>query len=389
MSLKEHLTYFSEKIGPRGSTTEKEKEAAEYSKRIFETLGCKPVIQKFKSAVSAWYPYAVFSFSFVLSETIYLATENKTLLILISVLSLMSIISIIMELSFRNNLFRTFLPKGESQNIICKIKPNGEIRNKVVVLGHIDTHRSPFIFSTAGRTKFFQKLVPLGFSSSLLLLIIYTLSIFKQIIFFKWFSLIPSLFLLLIFILTIQADFTEYSPGANDNATGASIILSLAQKIRENPLNQTEVWLVNSGCEEVGCYGADALAKEYQEELKDCYWIAVDGVGTLDSNPTYITQETFLFTTKSDKELLKKIKEISEKNPELELKEASFRGAYTEGAIGGKYGFKVLTFMSFAKTGELGEWHRPTDTLDRVDIKTVEKTEKAVFELIKSIDNEE
>jgi hypothetical protein len=80
------------------------------------------------------------------------------------------------------------------------------------------------------------------------------------------------------------------------------------------------------------------------------------------------------------------MEKIAADHPELELAPASFRGAYTEGAIGGKYGFRVLTFMSFAKTGELGEWHRPTDTLDRVDISVVEKTETAVHQLLRYVD---
>ena len=166
-------------------------------------------------------------------------------------------------------------------------------------------------------------------------------------------------------------------------------MLSLAQRFKDEKLKHTEIFLVNTGCEEVGCYGADAFAREYKDELKNPYWIAVDGVGTLNSNPVYFKDETFLFKTKSDKKLIEILEKISEEKPELSLKPSSFKGAYTEGAIGGKFGFRVLSFSSFSKIGALGEWHRVTDTLKNVEIDTVEKTEKAVFELIKKIDSQD
>ncbi|HEU4760581.1 MAG TPA: hypothetical protein VFT91_11460, partial [Dehalococcoidia bacterium] len=55
----EHLRYLAETIGPRGSATAQEAEAAEYARRTLEELGLTAQVQEFPSATSAWRPYAM------------------------------------------------------------------------------------------------------------------------------------------------------------------------------------------------------------------------------------------------------------------------------------------------------------------------------------------
>jgi len=62
------------------------------------------------------------------------------------------------------------------------------------------------------------------------------------------------------------------------------------------------------------------------------------------------------------------------------------RGAYTEGSIGAKYGFRVLSLGSNRRDGVLPEWHRPTDIVANVDPDVVARTEKLVWELLQEMD---
>ena len=62
----EYVRYLAETIGPRGSTTPKEKEAAAYVEKILGDSGCEPVIETFKSARSSYYPYVLFAGFFLL-----------------------------------------------------------------------------------------------------------------------------------------------------------------------------------------------------------------------------------------------------------------------------------------------------------------------------------
>jgi len=184
----------------------------------------------------------------------------------------------------------------------------------------------------------------------------------------------------------VQADLTPYSPGANDNASGAALVLDIAVKLNKTPLVHTEVWRVLTGCEEVACYGADAFLKSHQDDLDEAIWLTVDSVGTRHGDPTYTVSETFLLTTQSDPALVERAQQIAQDHAELKVKPHSFRGAYSEGAIGGKYNLRVLSFGSTSRDGRVPEWHRMTDVVEEIDMDVVERCERFTWEILKSID---
>jgi hypothetical protein len=189
-------------------------------------------------------------------------------------------------------------------------------------------------------------------------------------------------------LITLQADLTPYAPGANDNATGAGIVLSLAERMYANPLDQTSVWAVLTGCEEVGCYGAEAFASSHKDDLEGAIWITLDSLGGKGAVPTYLTKETFLLTTHSDPALLTLADEISSAHPDWEAQSLSFSGAFTEGVVGGRHGFQVFTMVNLEPGGGLPGWHQPSDVMENVDAQLLERTETFVMELLKKIDVE-
>jgi hypothetical protein len=378
-----HVLYFAKTIGPRGSATTKELEAAEYSAQVLRTVGLEAFIEPFRSAKSAYYPYAFFSGLFLLAVAFFIFL-GRTGAIVAVILSLFALVSIILELLFRPNPLRWLLPKGNSHNAWARIPPEGSARNKVVVIGHIDSHRTPLLFSTPGWTKFFKTLVPLGLGSSLILVAIFIAASITQNNLLIWFSLPFATILLLVFLMTLQADLTPYTEGANDNATGAAITLSIAEHLARQPLSNTEVWAVLSGCEEIGCYGAEAFARTHKNELQGAYWIALDSLGS--GSITYLTQETFLIPARSDPQLLEIAHSVSKRCPELDTTPCAFQGAYTDGFIGVKHGFKTLTLLGQNRDGQLPEWHRPTDDMDHLDPLVVYQAEKFLLEILQEID---
>ncbi len=385
MGAMEHVRYLVENIGPRGSTTPEEAEAARYASDVLAREGLNPVIEPFTSARSAWKPYALFSFLALVGEILFLAAGRWGAL-LAFILAAVSLVSVLLELAFRPNPIRFVLPKGRSQNVVARIAPKGEVRERVVLMGHLDTHRTPLVFSSVGWLKLFTSLVPLGLVSAVVLALLFLAGAFLTLPALKIASLPFALVILGILLITVQADLTPYTPGANDNASGAGVVLSIAAELARSPLENTEVWAVLSGCEEVGCYGAEAFARAHKGELGRAIWIVLDSVGGKGAGPAYITSETFLLTSRSDGELLALADRVASSHPELGAYSRAFRGAYTEGAIGVKHGFRVLTLVGLRKDGLLPGWHRLSDNLENLDPETVEKTEKFVRELLREID---
>ena len=67
--------------------------------------------------------------------------------------------------------------------------------------------------------------------------------------------------------MCLHADFTPFSPGANDNASGVAVALALAKELSKKPLSHTEVHLAITGCEEVGAYGMAAFLEQHAAQL--------------------------------------------------------------------------------------------------------------------------
>jgi len=387
MTAMNHVHHLAQTIGPRGSTTPQEAEAARYAARVLQEAGLEPVTEPFSSARSAWYPYALFAGLVLVGELLFWIGGLWGALAALA-LTLLALASVLLELAFRPNPLRWILPKGRSQNVWARIPPTtSEAREQVVLLGHLDTHRTPLAFSSPGWLKLFNSLVPVGLVSAVLLVVLFIVgAVDPGGLWWRLLSLPPALVVLLILLITLQADLTPYTAGANDNATGAGVVLSLAQRLAREPLAHTTVWAVLSGCEEVGCYGAEALARAHRDELGPAAWITLDTVGGVGAGPAYLTSETFLLPVRSDPGLLALADRIAADHSELDAYAHAFKGAFTEGAVGGKYGFRVLTLVNHRRDGVLPEWHRITDVVENVDPDVVARTETFVWALLREMD---
>jgi hypothetical protein len=385
MSAMEHITEFSREIGPRGSTTAEEKRAAEYAAEVLKRCGLDAQIRPFASARSAWYPFALFSGMMLIALASFLVGGQIGSLVA-PALGAISVASVLLELAFRPNPLRWMLPRAESQNVFARIPCRDDAHRRVVLVGHLDTHRTPLVFSSDTWLQVFRIIIPLGLLASVVLLAMFAAGVVIGHGPWRWFALAPGLLLVGILAVSLQADLTPFSEGANDNGSGAGIVLSLAEDLATNPLRETDVSVVLTGCEEVGCYGAEAFLRNHADGLSGAFWLTLDNVGGEETTLGYLTQETFLLNTHSDPELLRIAGSIASERPELMARPHRFRGAYTEGAIGRKHGLRVLTLIATRPNGSVPEWHRPTDVLDRVSEGAVTRCEAFVKELLARID---
>jgi hypothetical protein len=384
MPLFDHIRNLAETIGSRGSTRPSEKRAAEYAEKVLREAGLEPITEGFQSGRSTYRPFALFSGLVLLSVALFWWGGRRGAAVA-ALLTLVSLVSVLLELAFRPNPFRWLLPKGQSQNVWARIEPKREARENAVLIGHLDTHRTPLLFAERW-VRILGNLVPAAMGACVLLLALFIARIFLTSPVLDFIAIPFAVVILGLFLLMMQADFTPFAPGANDNATGVGVVLETARRLRSEPLVNTRVWILASGCEEVGCYGAEAFAVRHEAELSRPVWLSIDSVGGVGAGVTYLTEETFLLTTRSDPRLLEYAGEIARKNPQYNAYPHVYKGAYTEGAIGGKHAFRVLSFVNCRKDGALPEWHRPTDTTANIDPAVVENTFQFVQELLRRID---
>lgn len=387
-TIKNHVHYFSEIIGQRGSTTNNEKKAAKYAEKVYQNLGLSPQTETFLGAKSAWLPYSLGASLVLLSEVLYFFGGKPGALVA-TILTFITLVSLIQELSFKPNLFRLALPKGKSQNVSVRLDPQREVRQTIILMGHLDTHRTPLSHRSPKLFFSFTILTKTTFFSIIILCPIFLINIFLDLPALRFISIIPMLPVIILLFLAVSADYTPYSPGANDNATGAALVMALAEHLVKSPLQQTRVWSVNTGCEEVGAYGAVAWFKEHRGELDGAYCLTLDNIGGADTSTCYLTKEGLIFPLSSDIELVKLADIVAIQHPSLNAHPFEMKASYTDSAIGIRAGLKCLSFVNYRPDNFIPNWHQPSDVIDNIDWKVVKKTADFVWNLIQLIDKQE
>ena len=116
--------------------------------------------------------------------------------------------------------------------------------------------------------------------------------------------------------MCLQADFTPFSPGANDNASGVAVTLALAQHLQANPLAHTETYIALTGCEEVGAYGMAAYLEAHARQLgAETVYIILDQIGA--GRIKFLTADGLLLKHKTHPQALRLAREIVARKPEL------------------------------------------------------------------------
>jgi hypothetical protein len=360
--------HLARKIGPRGSATENEKLAAQFVRAEMVRFGIPFDWQSFRSPTSAWRP-----FSYIMGTAVFAAIiaplANPFTGIIAALLLLLGLWLMIRELNLRDTPLRPLLPQGKSQNVIARLASTQAVRQRVVLVGHLDSHRTPYFHQTTERQHLFSLILILAFVGLPLNALLFLLLSFTEWV-WPYFVAMPLILLHLSgVVITLQVDNTPYSPGANDNASSVGVMLTMAEWLAERPLRHTELWFLFSGCEEVGCYGMRAFLDEYGDQLgQDACFIDFEMVAQ--GIPGVLQKEGILTQYDYDPELIKLAEEAA-----AAVWRPAFRktgGAYGESVVTTQRGYRSVTLNAvLPETGEPVAWHRPDDDMRVVDRETL------------------
>ncbi|GAC1689766.1 MAG: hypothetical protein NVS9B9_11840 [Ktedonobacteraceae bacterium] len=172
--------------------------------------------------------------------------------------------------------------------------------------------------------------------------------------------------------------------GANDNASGVAVLLSLAEQMVQTPLEHTEIWFVATGGEEIGLVGARALANKHGKALKDAYFFAVDTVGT--GRIHYTVQENFLGRADISHDVVDILVAASERGPHGAMPYMLRAGGTDAGAMLAKH-FKAASISCLIKDGKFPEINWPTDTRKYIEPETPAKVTAFMKDVLYEIDH--
>ena len=380
----EHVRILSVEIGPRGSTTEGERLGAEYCRSAMEKLGLKAVLEPFNSARSIFLPHLLASLLMLTAFALYPLTGRLSAALAFGI-SLVSIASQLLELGFKDNLFRRIVPKGQSQNAVALIPPASEHRQDLVLIGHIDTQRTPLIFRSKAWVDAYKNFTTVAFVLFAFQVLVFLLGWLFQWSWI-WYAAIPSVVCaLLLGAMCIQADLTPFTPGANDNATAAGLVLALAEQFQQTPLQHTRLFLACTGCEEVQHYGAIDFFQRHRSEMRNPKALVFEMLGC--AGPAWLTREGIIVPFRADPDLLQTVERLSQEHPEWGAYPASISGGNTEMADCLRFNVPALTLFGLTPDGDAPYWHQAGDTFDKMDPEVMARAYDMALTLIQEIDS--
>jgi hypothetical protein len=353
-------------IGPRGSCTIAEEQAAEYAAGEMRRLGLQSVaVEPFPGAPSTYRPYALAFATALLGTLLAWLPLGRWGLAAAALLNGLGAWGMLRETDLAGNWLRRLLPRAQSWNAVGVIAPAGEVRSRAVLCAHLDSHRTPIFYSSRAWLRLFNVLVGAALVSMAAGALLYVLGAFLDWSWVRWLGLIAAAMELLALALCLHADRTPFSPGANDNASGVGVVLALAARLRDEPLAHTQVWLALTGCEETGAGGMDAFLGAHGEALgSDSLIVVLDQVGI--GRLVTLTADGLILKHRTHPRALEAARSAREALPGLVVKERTGI-AYTDALAATRRGLVALTVVALAGRGGEDHWHQMSDRPEHIE----------------------
>jgi Zn-dependent M28 family amino/carboxypeptidase len=200
-------------------------------------------------------------------------------------------------------------------------------------------------------------------------------------------SLVPGAFVLVILLVTAHVDFTGFTPGVSDNASGTGLALALAERATREPLRQTRLWTVAVGCEEVHQYGSSDFYRRHASSIPNAYVITLDNLGI--AGPAWLLHEGLNIQFHSHPDLLALAEKVAAAAPELGAYPQKWDVAFTDSTPAIKAGLKTITLLGVTREKKLPYYHVPEDTIDKLRPDVLANTAEFAWRIVRAIDGGE
>lgn len=288
-------------------------------------------------------------------------------------------------------LVRRLTGRRASQNVTST--ESGDKRAVVVLTAHYDAARTGAVFGRRAveRRATFGKLIRRGlgpfepFFWSLVLILFCTL---VRLLGFEGTGLtivqfIPTVVLIASVPLLVDIALSDVVPGANDNASGVATVLRLAERYGGR-LKHFDLWVVFPGAEEGLVLGMREWMQKHKGELdrETTVFLNVDiaGNGTV----RWIEKEGFVMGLRYHPTLIETCEQIAEEG--AQARGMISRNA-TDALVPRSAGFPAITITARNALDYAPNWHQPTDTPDRIDLESLDRTYDFCCALLERLDD--
>jgi hypothetical protein len=160
-------------------------------------------------------------------------------------------------------------------------------------------------------------------------------------------------------------------PGANDNLSAVSVLVALAERLRDEPIHGLRVMLLSCGAEEVIQGGINSFAKQHFPVLpqEQTWFLNLDTVGSpilaLCEGEGPVVMEDYY-----DRRFRDLIARVADRSG-APLRRGMRARNSTDAVIPSHARYPTATLVSIDKHKALSNYHLPTDTPENIDYRTV------------------
>jgi hypothetical protein len=383
-ALMAHVQALADGIGPRPPGHPEEKEARAYIRRVLAGEGFDEIEEMPFPTWDTW------GYSFIVPVALALAGNalgrggraGK----LVGGLAALTGTYQLWQLSrIRRQPLAALFPKRPSANLVVRLPPTGERRQRVVLVGHTDTNKHRATFSEAQKSLMLPSMtLGLGVMAANGLAQLARAAGAKG-----WAKGVQTTSLLSLagfLALLLRDEQGGYIDGASDNASAVACLLGLGAYLKRQPLQHTEVWLAFTGAEEVGCLGMHHLLDVYGQQLADAWFIDFEMVGVAEI--AYVTRHASgspLMSYVPDEESLALAQETARQHPELNVSGREMVIFEEVGALRGR-GYRGICLVGVGEDGWLANWHRYDDNTSNIEPVGLERAARFALAMMHSLD---
>lgn len=374
----DHIRKLAREIGPRPSASKAERQAAEYIEQQLKSFGYFVKVEPFRSVRSFSHTYTLIFLLAVAGFVAAVAFDKAAVGLL---LAGVAVVAFVGENTTSLHLANALIPKGKSQNVVGRLAARDLPRRRLVLSAHYDSAKSGLMWHPK-LVKNFRVTFLVEFASLLLLPLLLGAEALTGIRALTYVAIPFAVIVTIALLLLVHREiFHKHVDGANDNASGVGVMLSLAEALSADASADTEVMVVATGCEEAGLVGMQKFLAKHSDDVERAWMINIDNVGA--GEISYTTAEGMLLRHKTGKPLLEVAEKVA-RLPGMNVTGRPFRvmSNDTEPVL-----LRRLDAITVIGTtdGVPVNWHWKTDTLENIDPDSIDTAYRFVEAMVRRL----
>lgn len=368
-----HIDTLRRQIGPRPPTSRNERRAAEYVHQTLAALGIDDVRDQFFTSpeTSGW----------LAAPWLFLGAVAPLLGGRFGQLAggaamLAAAKGLIDALWLRQPGYIRLLAQGASQNVVARIAPTGEIKRRLFLVAHLDTGR-PRRVSRLNNTVDIALAGVAGVT-----MLAGALTNRRRRTSAQWLASAAWGFGAAALVID---EMQESTAVANDNASGVAVLLSLAEALAAEPLAETEVILLFTGCAEAGAVGLQSYLSRFAPPRYNTTWINVAGVDTI--HLCYASRQgaSAMTSYRPTPQITALAARVARERPGLRVSGQDMDGV-DEVAPLIEHGYEAIGVYGYSDPAQPTQWHEAPDAVAGIEAETMTRAAHYVWRLAQALD---